>query len=190
MENELPPENLKNLWQNQSVEPVQMSLAEIRQKAMRFQKRIRHRNLREYAAAVFVVAMFGYQMWRSPQIRLAGGLILAGTLYVVYQLHTKGASRTVPESLALGTCLEFHQRELQRQRDLLRTVWKWYLLPFVPGLVVFIATLLLQLPAGKWLRLLPFTLFCIAIFGGIWKLNQRAASKLQRQIDELDSMNP
>jgi hypothetical protein len=189
MENELPPENLKSLWQNQSVEPVQMSLEEIRQKAERFQKKIRHRNLREYGAAVIVFALFGYSMWRNPEMRLACGLILAGTVYVLYQLHTRGAAKTVPESLALGTCIDFHRRELERQRDLSRDIGKWYLLPFVPGLFAFIAVPLLHLPPDKWIRVLPFTLFCAAGFYGIWRLNQRGADRLQRQIDELDSMN-
>ena len=190
MENELPPENLKSLWQSQSVEPIQMSLEEIRKKAERFQKRIRNRNLREYAASVVVFAAFSYYMWRWPDLRLACGLILAGTAYVVYQLHTKGAAKNVPASLALDPWLQFHRRELERQRDLLGDVWKWYLLPFVPGLLVFIATLLLRLPADKWIRMLPFIVFCAAVFYGIWRLNQRGANKLQRQIDELNAMNP
>jgi len=58
MENELPPDNLKSLWQNQRVEPVQMSLEEIRQKAEGFQNKIRRRNLREYVAGAFVFAAF------------------------------------------------------------------------------------------------------------------------------------
>jgi len=189
MENELPPYNLKSLWQNQSVEPVQMSLEEIRQKAKRFQKAIRNRNLREYVASAFVFAAFGYFMWRFPEMRLACALILAGTVYVLYQLHTKGAAKTVPESLALRTCLEFHRRELQRQRDLLRDVWKWYLLPFVPGLLAFIVLPLLHLPPEKWIRTLPVVLLWAAMFYAIWRLNRRGANKLQRQIDELDSMN-
>ena len=34
------------------------------------------------------------------------------------------------------SCLEFHRSELVRQRDLLRSVWWWYLLPFVPGMLL------------------------------------------------------
>jgi len=189
MENELPPEKLKNLWQNQSVEPVQMSLEEIRRRAERFQRKIRYRNLREDLASVLVFAFFGYFIWRFPQWRVAHGLILAGTAYMLYQLHTKGAAKTVPESLALGTCLEFHRQELERQRDLLRNVWKWYLLPFVPGLLAVVAVTLLHVPAEKWIRALPIILLWAAFFCGVWKLNQRGANKLQGQIDELDSWN-
>jgi len=36
------------------------------------------------------------------------------------------------------SCIDFHRSELMRQHDLLATVWSWYLLPFTPGLVVFL----------------------------------------------------
>lgn len=183
MENELPPDHLKNLWQSQNVEPILMSLEELRRKAEEFQKRIRHRNLGEYVAAAIVLATFSYYLWRFPGIRLGCSLILAGTLYIMYQLHTKGAAKDVPESLALDTCITFHQRELERQRDLLRDVWKWYLLPFVPGLIAIVVELL---PPSGWIRGLPFILFCAATFYFLWRLNKRAADKLQQQIDELN----
>ena len=189
MENELPPDNLKSLWQNQRVEPVQMSLEEIRQKAEGFQKRIRRSNLREYLAGAFVFAGSVYFIWRFPVVRLAVGLLLAGTIYVLYQLRTRGAAKTVPGSLALDTCLEFHRRELERQRDLARDVWKWYLLPLVPGLLAVIAVPLLRQPPEKWIRALPFIPLWAAMFYAIWRLNKRGADKLQRQIDELNSMN-
>jgi len=69
MANELPPDDLRTVWQNQSVEPVQMSLDEIRRKAEMFQKKIRNRNLREYAGAVLAIAAFGYNLWRWPAVR-------------------------------------------------------------------------------------------------------------------------
>ena len=189
MDSDLSPDNLKSLWQNHNVEPVQMSLEQIRLKAEGFQKKIRYRNLREYVAAAFVFAGFSYFMWRFPVSRLGCGLILAGTVYVLYQLHTRGAAKTVPESLALDTCLEFHRRELERQRDLVRDVWKWYLLPFVPGLLAVIAVPLLRQPPEKWIGAWPVILLWAAMFYAIWRLNKRGANKLQRQIDELNSMN-
>jgi len=187
MENELPPDHLKNLWQNQNVEPVQMSLEEIRQKAEKFQKRVRNRNLREYVASLVVIGCFGYYFWKFPDLRLGSALILAATVYIVYQLHSRGEAKAVPASLGLGTCLEFHRRELERQRDLVRDVWKWYLLPFVPGLVAFLVVPLLRQPPHKWILAAPFVVLCAIFFYGIWRLNLRAADRLQRQIDELNN---
>jgi len=186
MENKLP-DDLKNVWQNQTVEANQMSLDELRRKAGKFQKRIRNRNLREYAASAFAVAAFGYYIWRFPPLRLGSGLMIAATLYMVYQLHTRGAAKTVPAALGMGTCRDFHRRELEQQRDLLRDIWKWYLLPCVPGLLAFLAVPVMYLAPGKWLGVVPLILLCAVFFYGIASLNQRAARRLQQQIDELDT---
>ena len=51
-------------------------------------------------------------------------------------LHLWGTARTLPSDLALTSALEFHRVQLERQRDLLRSVWWWYLLPFAPGVLV------------------------------------------------------
>jgi Flp pilus assembly protein TadB len=186
VKNELPPDNLKNLWQGQNVEPIQMSLEELRRKAQKFQNTIRNRNLREYIAAAIVLPAFSWLLWRFPALRVGCILILAGTLYVMYHLHTKGSAKVVPEDLALDTCLAFHKRELERQRDLVRDVWKWYLLPFAPGLIAMVAEPLLRLPPVGWVRAWPFILVCAAMFYLVWQLNKQAADKLQRQIDELE----
>ncbi len=68
MMNDPPSNDMRQVWQNQSVEATQMSLDEIRKKAQKFQRRVHWRNLREYLAAVFVVAIFGFYFWRFDRI--------------------------------------------------------------------------------------------------------------------------
>jgi len=115
----------------------------------------------------------------------------------VYQLHKKGAARTVPAEMAFRTCLDFHRQQLERQRDLLRGVWTWYLLPFVPGIAVFLIGLfrwtmtLPHAPAHARVIIITFALTaaaCALVFFAIGKLNQWAAQKLQREIDALNEM--
>jgi hypothetical protein len=190
MMNEPPSNDIRQVWQNQSVEAIQMSLDEIRNKAQKFQRRVHWSNLREYLAAVFVVAIFGFYFWRFDGILLRTGsaLVIAGTLYVMYQLYKRGSAKTVPADLASRTCLDFHRRELERQRDLLRDVWRWYLLPFVPGMVVFFAGGAIELPLGRWGPLGITVALCAIVFFLIGKLNHWAARKLQHQIDGLDAL--
>jgi hypothetical protein len=189
--------DLTGVWKNQPVERLEISLVEIRRKAQKLEKRILWRNLREYAASVLVIAAFGYyiSVFHSALIRTGCGLVIAGTLFVVFALHKKGAARTIPAELALRTCVDFHRRELERQRDLLRTVWSWYLLPFVPGMIVFQIGLLeraLAQPnasahAGAIVASSAIPVVGGAVvFVGIAKLNHWAAGKLQREIDALD----
>ena len=190
MMNEPPSNDMRQVWQNQSVNPIQMSLDEIRKKAEKFQRRVRWRNIREYLGAVLVVAIFGSFFWRYDSMLpcIGSALVIAGTLYMMYQLHKRGSAKIVPADLASRTCLDFHRRELERQRDLLRDVWRWYLLPFVPGMVVFVVGLAIQHPAGRWATAGVGLAFCAIVFFLIGQLNRWAARKLQRQIDGLNAL--
>lgn len=191
--------DMTDVWKNQPVERVEISLEEIRRKAQKLEKRVLWRNLREYAASAIVIASFGYYIWKfpAPMIRFGCVLVIAGTLFVVYALHKRGAARTAPAELAFRTCVDFHRKELERQRDLLHSVWWWYLLPFVPGLTVFLLGLFRwtmeqpNAPAHTGVIVVTFALTavgCAILFVGVGKLNGWAARKLQREIDALDGL--
>jgi len=192
--------DMTSVWRNQPRESVEISLDDIRRKAQKFQRRILWRNLREYAAAAIVIASFGYIFWGAspvPLIRAGCGLLIVGTLFAMYALHRKGSARSVPAEMVFRTCIEFHREELRRQRDLARSVWTWYLLPFVPGLAVFLLGDFLRTmqmpnaPAHRGVIEMVFALVavgCALVFVGVAKLNQWGARKIQREIDALDAM--
>ena len=198
MENE-PRPDLRNTWKNQSVEPVRVSLDDIRRKARALQRTVLRRNLLEYAAGVFVVAAFGYYIVIFPATlaRIGSVLIIAATFLVLFTLHRRGSSRTLVEDAGMNTCLSFHRRELERQRDLLRGVWNWYLLPFVPGIVIFHLGLFrfgVQRPGGhehaaRFAAGIGLSLLvCLAVFAAIGALNRCGAHKLQSEIEDLDAL--
>jgi len=194
MTNETPPnQDVRDVWQNQELEGIRMSIDEIRRKAGKFQKKILWRNGREYVAALVVVIFFGFQSWRTPDAmtRVGFGLAIAGLLYVVWQLHHKGSSRSLPSEMGRASYLEFHRTELERQRDLLRSVWRWYLGPLVPGLAVLMVAVARTNPGhlrhlGAFLA--GYYSVVVLAFFFIWRLNESAARRLQRRIDELDAM--
>ena len=192
-------QELTSLWKNQPVDRVEISPARVQQVARAFERRVQWRNFREYAGSAVVIACFGYyiSIFQSALIRTGCGLVMAGTVFVAFTLHRRGTARRLPAELALHTCLDFHRSQLEQQRDLLRSVWLWYLLPFVPGLVVFEAGLLAQAlaqPNAAAHETRAVTTFVIAMVGcglvlvSIGILNQRAASKLQREIDGLAAL--
>lgn len=194
MTNETPPnQDMKNVWQNQELEGIRMSIDEIQQKAGKFQKKILWRNGREYVAAFVIAVYFGFELWRTTDVltQIGFGLVIAGLLYMVGQLHRKGSSRSLPAEMGLANCLEFHRSELVRQRDLVRSIWRWYLAPVIPGLVVVMAALARTNPGH--LRHLGLFLgfyysFVVLFFLFTWRLNESGARRLQRRIDELDDM--
>ena len=193
-----PQDEMRTLWQAQHVEEHQMSLEEIRRKANRFEKRVSRRNLREYIAAVVVVLVFGAFMvhpperkWNRNVARTACGLEILAALYVSYQLHTRGATRKAPSDLPVAPSLELHRSALVQQRDLLDSVWSWYLLPFVPGMLVLALAFAFP-PDGRMANpagLAVMAAFVTAVFVWIARLNKRVARKLQRRIDALDALH-
>ncbi|MGD0669594.1 MAG: hypothetical protein ABSB23_18705 [Bryobacteraceae bacterium] len=188
-----PQNELGEAWRNQPGENITMPLEEIRRRAGKFQRRIRWRNAREYAAVAIVVIIFGFYLkwFPNPVARAGSVMIIAGALYVAYQLHRRGSSEAMPAGGAFEPCLGFHRRALERQRDALASVWSWYLGPMIPGLAVFLVGSAVATPIP-----LPYlvlvTVMRAAVVGTVFwlvaKLNHGAARKLQAQIDELKAL--
>ena len=194
MANEQLSNDVRNVWQSQETEGAGMSLEEIRNKARTLQSKVGRRNRREYIAVVLVVLGYGFYIYHyhSFVIRLGSMLVIAGTLYVAYQLHKRASARELPEDCGFECCVDFHRRGLERQRDALGAVWSWYLGPLVPGLVVFfIGTVFRPMPSRHgqhpWIALAISLTVCSLVFLLIGRLNRSAARGLQRQIDELNA---
>lgn len=198
MTNDNSSDELCGLWQSQRSEFIPMPVEELRQASGKLASQVYWRNLREYSAAIFVVAGFGYYLWEfhTVLLRLGSGLTIAGVLYMAVQLHRKGSAAGMAEEMESKTCLEFYRSALVRQRDLLSSVWKWYLLPFAPGMILFLLGLLkfvLDQPASHLHYAAIALVFgltfagCAGVFALVGWLNRRAAKDLQRKIDALDT---
>ena len=72
------------------------------------------------------------------------------------------------------------------QRDLSRTVFRWYLAPLIPGLTLFWGSAALRAPQSKLVFVAGFALFTAAVLIAIWAMNRGAAMRLQHKIDNLD----
>ncbi len=98
MPNEFPQDELRNAWQNQPGEKITVSLEEIRRRAGKFQRRIWWRNAREYVAVAIVVLIFGFYLkwYPNPVARAGSVMIIAGALYVAYELHRRASSEAMP----------------------------------------------------------------------------------------------
>lgn len=190
MTNESPKNRLQDVWQCQPVEGIKMSVEEIRSRAGKFESKVVWRNLREYAAGAIVAVFFGFSFasthdWLS---RSAFALLIAGTAYVMYQLHRKGRARNMPGELGTGPSLQFYRAELERQRDLISNVWPWYLAPVVPGLLLLAIASAAHNPQPRHVAAVAFGYGLIAaFFVFVWKLNAWAARRLQRTIDDLSA---
>ncbi len=180
---------LQILWTNQAQPPFSMSLDDVHARAARFQARIRLRNAIEYAASLMVIGAFGWIAVSTPvaMVQIGAGLIIVGALYVCWKLHFLARA----EMRHAQSWADFHRDELVRQRDALATVWQWYLAPFAPGMLVFLAGVAFTpenpapLPARAAI-LGVGVLIVGAMFAAIHWLNVRAAAALTREIAALD----
>jgi Flp pilus assembly protein TadB len=179
--------DLKDIWKSQKTEYAPMAIEDIRAQAGKFRSRVQARNLREYIVAVFVIAVFGFYIWDFPNLfmQLGSAMIIAGTLYMVWQLRKRGSSSPLPSIDSASAWLDYHRHALEAQRDALRSIWKWYLAPFVPGLIVFLIGKIELQPHRMWLPTAIAAVICFAVFAGIWALNAWGARRLQREIDKL-----
>lgn len=182
---------MRELWQDQKTEGVRMSVAEVQASAGKFQRRIKNRNAREYVAAAMVVAFSGFEFWRAGDmlVRIGFALLIAGVVYVAWQVHARGSSKAIPKDAGLSSYVEFQRHELERQRDALTRVGQWYLAPIVPGMAVLLVAFGLANPGHLkliWLVIAIEALVGCALFAGVAKLNSAAARKLQKQIDDLE----
>jgi predicted NBD/HSP70 family sugar kinase len=182
--------NLKSLWLSQDQKPFAMSVSEIHARAERFQGRIRTRNVIEYGAAAFSIVAFGVFaiILPDPIIRIGVALIVAGLIYVCWKLSRLGRAARDNDRARAASIAAFHQSELVRQRAALASVWRWYIAPLVPGLVVFVAGVTLAIPApiSEKLNLFGTTLgFAALVFAAVIWLNGQAVKRIDAELAAL-----
>jgi hypothetical protein len=186
-----PATDVRALWQSQPAEPRRFSPGEIRALAEKVDRAVRARNRREYVAAVIVVAGAALTAWTSvaPLSKVGAALWGVAALVVAAHLARHGTPGSHDGAGSEGS-LRAHRRELVRQRDLLASVWRWYIGPFVPGLALFFAGEL----ASAWAHgAISIAITCVAAAaaaGGcvaVGLANARAARRLDDEIAALDA---
>ena len=189
-----PEDFARGSWQADSTALPLPPIAELRARAGRFRRKIVLRNLIEYVAGLFVLAMFGMGMVTAPlmAMRIGSALVVGGTLVVLWQLHRRASPLTPMEHGGQLSLLEYERRELARQRDALDSVFTWYLLPLIPGMLVILSGPLLSLPLARWgwppAERMLVTGCVMAVFVGVYVLNKLAARRLQSQIEAIDAL--
>ena len=166
--------------------PPPLSMDTLPQHARFFQRAIWWRNLREAAGAAVVLGANVPALFRvDDPVKWTGHLLLvAGTLFIMGYLFTRAGTRRVPDNLDTPALLSFHRKEIVRQRDILLAVPFWYLLPFVPGLLVTMAG-----KSGVSIgSAIGASIAVSVMFIVVWRLNLWAAKLLDKQLAEVASL--
>lgn len=183
----------KQAWQASVEVAGGPPLEEVRHGADKFYRYVKWRNRVEYAAcAIVLVAFTSYIFWLPHVLQKVGsGLVVLATVYVAWQLHRR-ASAEPPENAGTMPLLLFSRAQMMRQRDALRSIFWWYLLPFLPGLLLLLSAggaRARGAEAGVLTRGGAIVMVVtLAMFAFLWWINQIAARKLQCRIDEIDTL--
>lgn len=189
-----PEEFARESWQAAPATAPLPPLEDLRARADRFRRRIRRRNVIEYAAGAIVIAVFSTVALLVPlaMLRTGSALLIGGVCVVLWQLHRRGAPLSLPESGGQIPVLEYQRNELSRQRDALDAILVWYLLPLIPGMLAILSLPLFEksFPHGGETLFDSFMRFgfCAIVFVAVYLLNKAGARRLQREIDEIDAM--
>lgn len=194
-------EDLKIIWDAGSERPSYTLDEEalhriVRKKAHSFWKKILFRDSIEIGVAILLVYQFsrgalravaengGAQSPLSVSLFLMTiGVAFVGLFLFVSRQRQKKREMRFEESIQ-GNLQKLHSN-VSHQIHLLSHVAWWYLLPLVPGVILFIAATADEGEINPWLR----GLIVAVIFGGILWLNLRAVrTTLRPQQRELESL--
>ncbi|CUI02789.1 hypothetical protein [Massilia antarctica] len=180
-------DDLKSVWQSQADMGATYACERLERDSVDFRRKIVLRNVQENVAALLVALIFGFYAWVLPEplMRIGSGLMVLGSLLVLYHLRRRASIRHLPpEALALPY-MRYLREELVRQRDAVRDVWLWHILPVVPGMFVFFWGMAQPDPMDFPWRITSVVIVpCIVVAA----MNVKAARALQRQIDQLDQL--
>lgn len=185
-------DQLKQAWRAGAPGAPLPSLDEVREGAFAFHRRIAARNRREYAACLILPLFFMAVALAvgGTFLLLGAGLVAAGCAFVAWQLGRRAAAAPPPDAAAAP--LIAHQRAaLDRQRRALAGAGAWYVLPMLPGTLIF--TLAPGLDRGAAAAGSDFHIWfpvalILAVALAIWALNLWAARRLAAEIAELDAL--
>jgi hypothetical protein len=188
MPSELPPGDIRNIWQNQPSEGAEMLLEEVRKKIGKFEREQRRIKIVGRIAAIIVLAMLGsWFYFGGESASISTALVLAGFVYAWRWVGRRRAPKVLPTDCGLERSVDFYRAELARERNVQRGMWRAYL-AVLPGMVVAIAGLQYGRTAHFAQHFVTTAASVVAVCLLCWLFNLQDARRLQRRIDDLDAM--
>ena len=191
MPDELPSNDLRNIWKNQPTETSAMTLKLIQSKVRELQAKTRRKVLGMVAGPVAAALFYAFAIREFPQLghvlHPLFSCALAWSLVGLYFLNRGMWSRVMPGDAGLRTGLEFCREEIERRRKLLRRVLLWSLGPVLLAMATFVLALAMigTKDRGLFPNGLPFLACVVAWIFGYFVMREREVRELQREIDEL-----
>jgi hypothetical protein len=194
MTNDNSPDELRSLWQNQTVAPFQMSPDELRLKVKQLNGKLLIRDRFVYVVFAGETLWFSYWIFaaRVPTALRAGfTLIILGLGFLAAQIwldrRSRKAHRTLAAASGHDSSVDFFRVELERQRNFHRGIWFWSrFIALFPGLLVGGIWGIILIPKSPFGYAMTAAILILAALA-IW-LNRRESLSYQNQINVLDAL--
>jgi len=184
--------NTQQLWQSQALDAPRISLAFVRQQSDTLRHRTRRDNVSYYIVSTAGMTYFGWKCAESfsiePLLSAATALWIVAALICLLLMRKRIASQAQPAEFGVLDALKFHRRQLERQRDAGRGVWRWLPLLFVPGHVMLFMSYFFEITPIPWKGVI---FAAVVIVSGTWiaiVMAEHVARRIQKEIDALDSL--
>jgi hypothetical protein len=180
-------DQLREIWRRQPIAVMQMTPDQLRARAEQFESQIRRRNLRDYLAFGFVVIGFSiFSIFlHGTLLRLGSVLTIIWALYSMFGLHRFGSAISASTVSDAQACASFHQRQLERQRDIALS-WPWGIGLALPGFILVSVGLPFRVNPPDWT--IPIALIGAFVFMYVALViyGKTLARQWQREIDSLE----
>ena len=173
-----------------------MTIERIRHKVGELHAKTRRQMLANLVVPLVVVALcgFGMKQFPHPGLRSLFAFAIAWSLAGVYFLNRGMWPVILPLDAASSTGLESYRREVERRRSLDGRILLWGFGPMVFAVATLIVLILtLGTESGMrlqqaLLKMTPFLTLLAIWFVGFFVIRMRQQRDLQREIDELNSI--
>jgi hypothetical protein len=173
---------------------MELTMESIMSDVFKFERKIKRRNLLEWAACVFIVVFLSFTVLNENHILVKIGAIgmIFSAIFIGLFLFKKGRIQPFDKlTVSTSQFMKEYCAELQKQEKLLRSVPIWYLGPMAISIAVMLIGKMLEAAATGAPIIYPIIVFGIVTIAFIIvaMLNYRATTKLHLKIAKIQSEN-
>lgn len=183
--------NAQHVWMAQATQAPRISLEYIRHQASNVERGIRRRAALNYVVGILFFVLIGWRatqplFYERPLLLAAAACYAFLLIYSMYRLNRYVATQLSTAEAGVLDTLRFHRRQLERQRDFRRGMWRWQLPALLPGFALQVAAIIVY--GGPWqMALLLIALLTVSVAIGLG-IGEYRARLSQREIDALDTL--
>lgn len=178
-------EQLRAIWRGQSVIAVQMTPAQLRSRAAQFESAIHRHKLRDLVSFALVAAICAFGLFlHNTVVRVGAALMILWALFSMYALHRFSSVDAAPGDSSAQTCAAYHQRHLERQRDIALS-WPWGIGLALPGFVLMVVGLGIGARHPNWIFTVVMTGVFLFMYFALVIYGKMLAQRWQREIESL-----